>query len=280
MTEIPSRTALGAALYRAAHQLVDKCPVFADPLALTIIGEKEADGLRLGLARQALPEAGPLRALVAARSRFAEDSFIQVYGRGLRQYVLLGAGLETFAYRQRHRDVTVFEVDRRATQLWKRRLLSENAIAVPSCAVYVSLDFERESLRDGLSRARFDFTKPAFFAWLGVTPYLGREAIENTLAFVASLPAHSAIVFEYAEPREHHDVAHGKFFAELAARAAAVGEPLRSFFAPDDMAAMLKRSGFSRIEDLDAAALNARYFAGRADGLCVRGRLHMIRAEV
>jgi len=277
--EFPSRTALGAALYRAAHQLVDKPPVFEDPLALRIVGEAMAEGLRGGRERHGLPQAAPLRAFIAMRSRYAEDSFAQDHDRGTRQYVLLGAGLDTFAYRQRHRGVTVFEVDHPATQAWKRRLLAESGIAIPESAVYAPVDFEHESLRDGLVRARFDFARRAFFAWLGVTPYLSADAIRRTLFFVAALPSQSEIVFEYAEPRNGDDDAPNRFFAAMSARVAAAGEPFRSFFAPQEMATMLRETGFGEIEDLDCAALNARYFAGRADGLCLRGSAHMIRAR-
>jgi methyltransferase (TIGR00027 family) len=274
----PSRTAFGAALLRAAHQLVDRPPVFADPLALKIVGRDAAAQLRESINDPAVAQSSPLRAFIAARSRFAEDSFAQSHAHGVTQYVLLGAGLDTFAYRHTHDGVTVFEVDHPATQAWKRQQLGKTEIAIPSSVVFAPVDFERESLREGLGRTGFDFAKPAFFTWLGVTPYLSRDSIASTLSFAASLPKESEIVFEYVEPRNSHDAAQNQFMAELSSRVAAAGEPFKSFFTPEEMAALLH--GFSQIEDLDAAALNARYFAGRADGLGLRGRAHMVRAKV
>ncbi len=117
--------------------------------------------------------------------------------RGVGQYVLLGAGLDTFAYRAIRQGLRVFEVDHPATQAWKRARLSEVRIATPDWVTYAPVDFERENIKDGLARAGFDLSRPAMFAWLGVTPYLTREAVMATLAFVATLPKGTEIVFDY-----------------------------------------------------------------------------------
>jgi len=276
----PSRTAQGAALHRAAHQLVDRPPVFADPLALLIVGEDAATELRAGRDTHAMTESMGLRAFIATRSRFTEDCLREAMARGVHQYVLLGAGLDTFAYRAPHDGLHVFEVDHPATQAWKRQRLSEVAIAAPDWVTYAPVDFERETLRDGLARAHFDFRAPAVFAWLGVTPYLTRDAVMATLDFVASLAKGSEIVFDYAEPLHRYDGAQREHFEAMAARVAASGEPFRSFFEPHTLVRDVKALGFSFAEDLDAEALNARYFRGRADGLALRGRGHLLHARV
>jgi methyltransferase (TIGR00027 family) len=268
-------------MYRAAHQLLDRPLIFDDPLALKIIGPASAEDVRLGVARQAKPESGGSRAFLAVRSRFTEDSFAAAYKRGVRQYVLLGAGLDTFAYRAvlQFPDVAVFEVDHPATQNWKRERLREVGIAIPSVVTYAPVDFERETLRDGLTRANFDFEKPAFFAWLGVVTYLSREAVMGTLSFVSqSIVPESEIVFDFPTPADPGDKAGG--FEDMAKRAAAMGEPFLSTFDPVELRQDLAKAGYSLVEDMDSCALNALYFAGRSDGLILRGRGHVMRAKV
>ena len=276
----PSRTAQGAALHRAAHQLVDLPPVFADPLALRIVGDEAAGELRAGRDRHVLTESAFLRAFIATRSRFTEDSLAQAYDRGVRQYAILGAGLDTFAYERARRfeGLAIFEIDHPATQGWKRARLGETAIAIPDSVTYAPLDFERDTLVNGLARADFDFDEPTFFAWLGVTPYLTREAIRTTLAFIASLEPGSGVVFDYAEPPK--DPRRNARFNAMAERVAAIGEPFKSLIEPADLVRDLDTLGFKHIEDFDAEALNARYFQNRADGLKLAGRGHLMRAGV
>jgi methyltransferase (TIGR00027 family) len=195
--------------------------------------------------------------------------------------VLLGAGLDTFAYRAvpRFPGVSVFEVDHPATQNWKRERLHEVGIAVPSAVTYAPVDFERETLRDGLARANFDFEKPAFFAWLGVVPYLSREAVMGTLSFVGqTMKPGSEIVFDYPTPPDPSDTS-GRF-EEMAKRVAALGEPFRSAFDPAELEQDLLKTGYSLVEDMDSRSLNALYFKGRSDGLLLRGRRHIMRAKL
>ena len=234
-TREPSRTALGAALHRAAHQLVDWPLVFEDPLALTIIGSEAEERLRAGLEPRAGKDASSLRAFVAVRSRFAEDRFAEAFLRGVRQYVVLGAGLDTFAYRQRFVGVRVFEVDHPATQAEKRERLSAARIEIPSSVVYAPVDLERETSREGLSRAGLDFARPAFFSFLGVTPYLRREAVLRTLGAVAAETSPgSEITFDFATP-ESSDPEARAARAAFAARVGAIGEPLLSAFEPEEL---------------------------------------------
>jgi methyltransferase (TIGR00027 family) len=222
-----------------------------------------------------------MRAFLAVRSRYTEDCFAEAFDSGVRQYVVLGAGLDTFAYRTDRPGLRIFEVDHPATQGWKRERLANARIAVPDALTYAPVDFERETLHDGLKRAGLDFGRPAFFAWLGVVPYLSREAIDTALGFVAhDMSPGSEILFDYAEPMEGRSAAQSKALAELAERVAEIGEPLRSFFKPDDLQRDLRALGFSFVEDADAAALNARYFLKRTDGLALGGTAHMMRARV
>ncbi len=183
----PSRTALGAALHRAAHQLVDTPPVFVDPLAVRIVGGETEHVLAYAQEDEAA-RAG-LRAFIAARSRFTEDCLAEACDRGVRQYVLLGAGLDTFAYRSSARfpGLRVFEVDHPATQGWKRERLAAAGISIPPSLTYVPVDFDREILSERLAHAGFEALAPALFAWLGVTPYLTSESVLATLSWVAGL---------------------------------------------------------------------------------------------
>jgi methyltransferase (TIGR00027 family) len=217
------------------------------------------------------------------RSRFAEDGLAAAVARGVRQYVLLGAGLDTFAYRagESFSAVTVFEIDHPATQAWKRSRLAEAGIAVPSNVTYAPINFESETLAFGLTRAGFDFSRPAFFAWLGVTPYLSQATVMDTLNFIVTSTAPgSEVVFDYTQPVEALDAAQRANFEAMAERVAAAGEPFKSSFEPATLARDLYALGYAAVEDFDASALNPRYFANRADGLKLRGRAHVLKARV
>jgi len=274
---LPSRTAQAAAIHRAAHQLVDKPPVFEDPLALRILGAEDEAALRAGLPAAAAAGSDFMRTFVAVRSRFAEEALEAAYRAGVRQYVVLGAGLDTFAYRCPLEGLRVYEVDHPATQVWKRERLMGCGIAVPERVVYVPLDFEQETLREGLARAAFEGARPAFYAWLGVTPYLTPEAVLATLAAVArDFAPGSEIAFDFAAPPCDHPRARAARRA-LAARVEALGEPLLSAFSPPVLAAELRAMGYTRVDVFGPAALEARYLAGRTDGLRLRGG-HLVLA--
>jgi len=254
---------MGVALRRAAHQALDRPPVFADPLALRILGPEYAARLPPGAPR--------LRAFLAVRSRYAEDRLASACERGARQYVLLGAGLDTFAYRNPHADLRVFEVDHPATQQWKRERLRDAGMAVDANTVFVAVDFERQSLAGALTAAGFRRDKRAFFSWLGVTPYITLEAFDATATFIASLPAGSGVVFDYVTARSALGPAEQLALDALAVRVAGAGEPFRLFFEPGDLRRRLRAMGFGTVEDLGTDEINARYFAARADGLCLQG---------
>jgi methyltransferase (TIGR00027 family) len=270
----PSRTAMRVAIRRAAHQVMDKPIVFDDPLALRIIGADAAAKLKSGLGEQSGIASRSLRAFLVARSRFAEDELARAVQDGVRQYVLLGAGLDTFAYRNPHgaSGLRVFEVDYPATQEWKREQLRAGGISIPG-EIFVPVDFERETLAEGLRRAGFNTEEKAFFGWLGVTPYLTERAFTETVEFIASMPHGSGVVFDYAVPRSSLKFLERFAFDRISARVAAAGEPFQLFLDPKDLANRLRRMGFELMEDLGVDDLNSRYFRGRSDGLRVRGGL-------
>lgn len=272
----PSSTAQRVAIRRAAHQLLDRPLVFEDPLAIAIAGPQTAENHETPFGRS-------IRAFLVARSRFAEDRLRQSLHLGTQQYVILGAGLDTFAYRNPFDPsaLRVFEVDHPATQAWKHLRLAEAGISVPSSVTYAPVDFENQTLADGLQQAGFDSRKISFFSWLGVVPYLTREAVMSSLKFIASQPAASAVAFDYGVPRSSLTWQQRLVFDALAERVAAAGEPFQTFFEPDELAAELRRIGFSQLEDWSSGEINANYFAGRADGLGMSGGMvHFICARV
>jgi methyltransferase (TIGR00027 family) len=275
-----SRTARRVAIRRAAHQLLDQPRVFDDPLALRIIGAEAAEELRSN-PKEHHAFSRAFRAFMAARSRYAEDELARAVAHGVRQYVVLGAGLDTFAYRNPHPGLRVFEVDHPATQAWKREQLQAAGIAIPAALTFVPVDFERETLAGGLGQAGFDFSAAAVFSWLGVTPYLTRDACIITLSFVAAMPAGSGVVFDFAMDPGLLNAGQRQALDALSQRVARYGEPFRLFFDPEKLQDELRGMGFCRTEFLQGKELNARYFNDREDGLLVRGGLgHLMGAWV
>ena len=263
----PSRTALGAAVHRAAHQTLEGGKIFADPLACTILG-KEAGAIIEEAAGD--PSQRTMRLFIAARSRFAEDCLSAAVSRGLRQAVVLGAGLDTFSLRNPHArlGLRVFEVDHPATQAWKRERLAQEGLAVPASLTFAPVDFEQQGLADGLRTAGFHSDRPAFFHWLGVVPYLTRDAISATLSFIVGVPQ-SEVVFDYSEPLENYPPERRANVAAVGAHAASIGEPWLSHFDPAELSRELLARGFRELEDLGLAEISVRFFGtpkGEAKG--------------
>jgi methyltransferase (TIGR00027 family) len=279
----PSRTALRVAMRRAAHQIFDHPKVLDDPIAVPIIGQRAAEKVRAEKP-EAFGKFGlAIRASMVARSRFAEDELARSMARGARQYVILGAGLDTFAYRNPYPEsaLRVFEVDYPATQEWKRRNLAEARIAVPPSVTYAPVDFEHQTLAEGLRLAGFDAAKPTFFSWLGVTMYLTDDAIESTFRLIAATPPGGGVAFDYVVPLESLSWMGRLAMRALMNRVARAGEPFVTFFEPGALRARLEAMGFHGIQDLGADEVNARYFAGRTDKLKLAGRLgRFLSAEV
>ena len=276
----PSATAMGVAMRRAAHQLVDEPRVFDDPLATRIIGEGALQRLKDELERQQHPFNRALRAHVAARSRYAEDRLRDAYVRGVRQYLVLGAGLDTFGWRNPHPDLEVFEIDHPSTQAWKLARLEAVGVEAPANLAFAPVDFATQTLAEGLAAAGFDAARPAFVSWLGVSMYLHEDAAMRTLAELAALPTGSEVVFDFGVPPASLAPAARMAHEALAARVAAMGEPFLSAFDPEALPARLNGLGFSDVEILDAAALNSLYFDGRSDGLRLAGASRIARARV
>ncbi|RUW38959.1 SAM-dependent methyltransferase, partial [Mesorhizobium sp. M2A.F.Ca.ET.015.02.1.1] len=217
----PSRTALRVARLRALHQFSPQAALFRDPYALAILGEAAPNAGELS---QEDEHGRRMRLFVASRDRLAEDWLSAAVRRGVRQVVVIGAGLDTFALRNPYPDLAVFEVDHPATQAWKRQRIAEAGLAEPAGAAFVPVDFERQSLAGELAAAGLKTTEPGFFIWLGFVPYLTREAIFATLGYIAGLPG-SEVVFDYSEPAEDRDATGRATLAFYAARVAAVGAP-------------------------------------------------------
>lgn len=270
----PSRTALRVAMRRAAHQIHDAEPrVLADPLALRILPAEARAELQRTPDASRKPFSAAIRAFMVCRSRYAEDVLAEgVRSRGVRQVLILGAGLDTFAYRNPFPEVRVFEVDHPATQQWKRELLAQAAIVVPATVAHVAVDFEHQSFCQQLRHAGFDFAAPTATAWLGVVPYLTAEAFAATAGVLGHCPAGSSVVFDYSLPREALGPTEQLMLDSLSARVAKAGEPFRLFFTPEALADQLACCGLRVVEDLASNELNVRYLAGRTDGLHLRGR--------
>jgi methyltransferase (TIGR00027 family) len=274
-TGFPSKTALSVAIRRAEHQLFDFPHVLEDPIAPWIIGPKAAASIMFGCLTAYFPISRYMRAFIAARSRYAEDQLARAIASGTAQYVILGAGLDTFPYRNPYSKcgLRVFEVDHPDTQAWKRRRLALTAIPVPSPVTFVPVDFEHQRLEIELERAGFRLGEPAFFSWLGVTPYLTNEAAMATLTLIHSLCPENAIAFDYALPRQTLSEGEKMAFDAISKRVVRADEPFRGFFRPEVLVNDLKEIGFRRVESPTTDLINALYFRNRLDGLRVRGSL-------
>jgi methyltransferase (TIGR00027 family) len=283
--ERPSFTAEGAAVMRALHQTLDAEPkILDDPISSRLVDlHSDINQSRVELLER-LP--GPTRLRLMAtfvmRSRFAEDCLAESFRNGVRQYVMLGAGLDTFAYRQPSwaNPLRIFEVDHPATQRWKRRRIGEARISTPDNVSFVGVDFEKTSLATALSQAGLDMRAATFFSMLGVSQYLTSAALDETLRFVLSAPARSEIVFSFVAsdavlPAD--DVALVKAFI---GQFAAVGEPWLSRFLPEELFIKLTEMGFSKVFHLTPEQANERYFQNRRDGLNASLLEQMISAKV
>lgn len=258
-----SRTALRVAIRRAAHQAIDRPRILEDPIAVRLIGP----GYERDMERAMHYVARDFRLYMSVRSRYAEDRLAQQVAAGVAQYVILGSGLDTFAYRNPYAALRVFEVDFPATQEWKKELLAAAGLDIPENLTFIPLDLEHKSLAESLLEAGFDPAEPAFFGWLGVVPYLTLEAFRATIAAIGRLPAATAVSFDYAFPPETLTPKRRKVFDTLSKRVEAAGEPLQLFFTPEDLEREVRAAGFSRVEQFDTDCMNEAYLKDRADGL-------------
>jgi methyltransferase (TIGR00027 family) len=256
----PSRTALMIARQRAAHQVLDHGSILYDPFAMKILREQEKDVLQFANQH---PLASIGRLITTARSRIAEDALSRAVERGVRQVVILGAGLDTFALRNPHgaQQIRIYEVDQAATQAWKRQLLGEAQITLPPWLILVPVDFEQDDLGEKLVAAGFEQNLPAFFTWLGVVPYLTEDAIGRTLNYMSSIQ-NSEVVFDYTEPPEAFSEEMKDTVTKRTEQLEKIGERWASRFDAAGIAAILRSHGFSAIEDISFQEIASRF--GRA----------------
>jgi len=269
---IPSRTAFQVAFWRAAHQILDNPKVLDDPWALPIVGDAIAE-IRSDASCYQSRIARNFRAFMVARSRYAEDQLAASVSHGVCQYLILGAGLDTSAYRgiATSGNVRVFEVDHPQTQAWKKERLQAASIPIPSSVSFVPVDFEHQNLQAELEAAGFEADLPAFVSWLGVVPYLTSEAASHTFALIGNFPEGSGVAFDYAVEPSSLPFLERMALGALSRRVARAGEAFRLFFTPTALEEFLKARRFRRIEQLASKEINARYFTARSDGLYVAG---------
>jgi methyltransferase (TIGR00027 family) len=273
----PSRTALMIARQRAAHQLLDRGSILHDPFAIKILREDEKGVLQF---TNAHPIASIGRLFTAARSRIAEDALSKAVEEGVRQIVILGAGLDTFALRNPHaaQKIRIYEVDHPATQAWKRQRLAEAQIALPPSLTFVPVDFERDDLRESLAAAGFQQDSPAFFTWLGVVPYLTQDAIDRTLGDISSIQ-NAEVVFDYMRPPEAFSEELKQIEIKRAEQLENIGERSATRFEPVGIAAILRSHGFGAIEDISFQQIAAK-FGNTVQGLAPgHAGLHVIHAK-
>jgi methyltransferase (TIGR00027 family) len=280
----PSRTAIGTAVHRAAHLLLDDDPkILVDPFARAFAGYASDTEMLQAVASMEMIEFPRMRALFALRSRYAEDELARAIVRGIDQYIILGAGLDSFAYRRPElmASLDVFEVDHPASQAWKRARVAELGIAAPTHLHHVSIDFERQTLGEGLAESIVDLGKPVFLSLLGVAQYLTPDATLRTLRDVAATTARgSELVFQFVVPPATLARNEAALVTAFAERNGAAGEPWLSYFEPAEMECHLLVAGFSRVVHFGPEEATERYLRGRGDGLCMPAYFHIIKASI
>lgn len=259
----PSQTALATAYLRAAHQILDgPSLLLSDPTALPLLGMGAEERIRAGIARYQTPEGKALRSHLVLRSRYTEDRLAASMQRGVTQYVIVGAGFDTFALRQPDwaGSLRIIEVDHSATQQAKRNQVAASGMAIPGNVLLVDIDFERESLLDGLLRNGMAPSQPTLFSWLGVTMYLTEPVIDSTLRSMAAFAAGSEVVLDFMQPALHDTAADLGARSRLMSLAAESGEPFISFFDEARLSDKLRIAGFREIEFLTPELALSRYF--------------------
>jgi methyltransferase (TIGR00027 family) len=259
-----SSTALGTLYMRAVHQLLDVRPLILDDhVALKLVGKNTIQHINKNQEYHRTIEDHVMRTHVVLRSRFSEDRLAKAIERGITQYIILGAGFDTFAFRQppfAHK-LKIFEVDQPATQVQKRTLLADAGITIPSNLHFADIDLERESLSEGLIRHGVSLTEPSFFSLLGVTVYLQEEAIDHVIQTIASFPVNSEIVFTFTHPPDLLSERESKFHSSLSKIVADAGEPFVSYFTPTIIEGKLHSAGFKKIMFLSEEEAKKRYFS-------------------
>jgi methyltransferase (TIGR00027 family) len=273
-----SHTALATAYLRAAHQILDAEPlILKDPAALVLLEPDAEKRIKESVDRYMSPQAKALRAHVVLRSRYAEDRLESSMARGVSQYILVGAGFDTFAIRQPAwaAPLRIIEVDHPDTQRLKRTKISQAGIPVPDNVVFAGIDFEQESFEEGLIRNGVRSDELTLFSWLGVTMYLTEPAIDATLKCMARSPTGSEAVITFRQPPSSQSSASN----QLADRVSEAGEPFVSYFTPKNFEGKLLDSGFVKVDFL-TPELSARYFHDGANSLPNPQRISIASAMV
>ncbi len=296
-----SRTSLGAAFMRGYHALYDNPKIFDDPLAYSLLTEEERSVIARRLIEmfQSIDPSGaascpdetsalgrmlqlwPSAATVLSRARYAEQALAEAVGQGVRQYVILGAGMDTFAFRRRDmlERLDVFEIDHPATQAFKRNRIAGLGWEIPAQLHLVSLDFTKEKLDDILKCPPYDPRAITFFSWLGVTYYLSRDSVFDTLSAVARVsPRGGMIVFDYLDPNVRSTGKAAERAKALMDSLHSLGEPLKTGFDPSTLESDLARIGLSLQENLTPSDIRQRYFEGRTDGYRASQHIHFALA--
>jgi len=281
-----SATAMGTALMRAAHTRLDRPVLVEDPWGDRLVLAEEREAMRAragGEDLDAALRAHPSYGTVILRARYAEDALARVIRRGVRQYVIIGAGMDSFALRRpaSAHDVEIFEVDHPSTQELKADRLAACEIPLPPGLHLVAADLSETGLDDALASSPFRRDRPAFFSWLGVTTYLTREANLATLAAIASCArAGGELVFSYLDQSLLDRDGAPSSMERARAHVASLGEPWVSGFDPHQLHRDLRGAGLELLEDLGPEELAARYCSGRSDGLGPSPGSHVAHAQV
>lgn len=269
------------AMSRAVHQFMDDEPlIFPDPLALSIIGAAAQAWMRQHIDMFRTEGLRRARSMVVIRSRYAEEALIAAVQQGVGQYVILGAGLDTFAYRRRDlaERLRVFEVDQPGTLWWKRARLAEAAIEMPPNVRFVAVDFNSGELAGALASAGFDRDAPVFFSWLGVVYYLARPVVLETLRYVAGQRASSRVVFDFALAESALSAKGRRLFKRFNAYNMTAGEPWLTWFMSDELLTELETLGFADLDYLSAERAEHKYLEMRTDELLIGPLIGLISA--
>lgn len=278
-----SYMAEGTALLRAAHQVLDEEPkILQDPLAVTLFGANTEELIQTDLERLQSKYLRNARTFAVLRSRYVDDELSDAIDLGIGQYVILGAGLDTSPYRPSHvsQALAIYEVDHPDTQRWKLEKLSQAGIRIPTNLQHVAINFEHQTLADGLAANGFAADIPTFFSWLGVTYYLRRESVFDTFRFVAKMPPGSRIVFDFTLSDSELDAGDLRAYAKISRHLKKHGEPWLARFAPDTLEGELRNLGFGQVSYLSQELASERYLKDRTDGLSLNIMMQLMSATV
>jgi methyltransferase (TIGR00027 family) len=273
----------GTALLRAAHQILDDDPkILDDPLAVKLLGANTRERIDADLERQQSSYLRNARTFAVLRGRYVDDELTATIARGVRQYVILGAGLDTTPYRSAHpgKELATFEVDHPDTQRWKLERLERANIPIPPNLQHVTIDFEHQSLDEALAAAGFDFDLPTFFSWLGVTYYLTPDRVFDTFRFVAKMPPASQITFDFTLADSELDAEGLEGFKTISRHLEKYGEPWLARFSPGQLAQDLRKLGFGEVTHFNQKMARDLYLRDRADGLALNPMMQLMSAIV